>query len=136
MSQPTCGPCGSAPDGWCKARLKSGDTLASLEKLYSVPAQNIAKKNGVPWSSAAIYSWVLATGGTKTGAKDGQGLDIAAFTDSSVILLPKGGARPCCCGSTSTKPVKPKAAEKARWPWYLALATLLGVAAKRKRKGS
>jgi hypothetical protein len=48
---------------WVVKATKEGDTLAALARGYGVTPAEIAKQNGIPFSTGAIQEWVKATGG-------------------------------------------------------------------------
>jgi hypothetical protein len=126
-------------DLWTPAVLVEGDTLASLEDLYSVDAVTIAERNGVAPAAGRkkscawgrdVDAWVLRTGGRRLPydprspwvCSPGDGF--ASFVAGQVILLPAGGPRvPPQKPSTTTKK------KTTRWGWWLAGGGVVATAA-------
>ena len=84
--------------GWCRVRLRSGDTLAVLEELTGVSWPEIIKVNGGSAASrATIDAWIESVGGQKTGAVDEKGRPFWAFTPGVTVLWLPEGSRACEC---------------------------------------
>jgi hypothetical protein len=124
-------------DGWVPSRIRSGDSLASLEKESGVRAEKIASVNGVPWFGSktcawgrAVSAWVLATGGRRqpfipeSPNTCEPGLGFPTFVDGQVILLPAGLRAP-----STSPPIVPPVKANAKWsPWKVG-ALVVGVLA-------
>jgi LPXTG-motif cell wall-anchored protein len=74
--------------GWVLHTLTAHDlslaktSLGSLAKKYGTTAQEIARKNGVVWSTSAINAWVLRVGGKRLPS------GYYTFTVGNKIMLP------------------------------------------------
>jgi len=139
------------PPGFERARVKEGDTLASLAKQSGVADVRIAEANGVPLPPSGkkpcswgidVATWVLSTGGKRNPVDPRQpnncepGLGFPDFVDGQAVNLPIG------LRSHADKSPPPPASTSTKSKVGAAVAGLALLAAgaaalkKRKKKGA
>lgn len=106
-------------------------SLGSLAKKYGTTPQEIAKQNGVPWTSDAVNQWVLSVGGREITPGN------FTFVVGNRIKLPAVAVIP-----DPTEVVAPIQAATGGSGWLLGMALIGGGILiyrrlrKRKRRGA
>jgi len=90
----------------CTAITQKGDDLDDVAARHGTTAQEIARANGVQWTTPAVNEWVRKMGGAPTGEVDRQGRPWMAFAAGTEIALP-------CTSSTRCKSCEEHAGEIA-----------------------